>query len=352
MLAKLAILMAAKRGVVHCFKEVAASMNQSPFLNSIREHMRVRRYSRRTIDTYVHWIKYFIVFHDRKHPKDLPPSAVEGFLTYLAVERNVSASTQGLALNALVFLHDKFLEQPLGDVSHFRKARASRKIPVVLTHAEVQRLLDQVQGVRWLMISLLYGSGLRRSELMRLRVKDVDLDMCQLQIWQSKGNKNRLVTLAPELDSPLRSQFDLVRRYLALDRQNKHFDGVYMPDALARKYPSARFELGWQYLFPASRLSIDPESGVMRRHHVDESHINRIVREARKKAGIEKQVSCHALRHSFATHLLMAGADIRTVQEQLGHSDIETTEIYTHVLKRGAKGVASPLSFLRGNNNQ
>lgn len=327
-------------------------MAQSPFLKSVRDFMQVRRYSKRTITTYLYWVKYFIVFHGRKHPAELQPQAVEEFLTYLAVQQKVSASTQALALNALVFLYDQFLEQPLGDVSHFRKAVKQRKLPVVLTQNEVSRLLDQAQGKHRLMLAVMYGSGLRRSELMRLRVKDIDFDMAQLQIWQGKGGKNRLVTLAPELNEPLRAQIEIVNRYLLLDKQNKLFDGVWMPDALARKHPAARFDLGWQYVFPASRISVDPQSGVLRRHHIDESHLNRIVRQARQKAGIQKQVSCHTLRHSFATHLLQAGADIRTVQEQLGHSDVETTEIYTHVLKRGARGVGSPLSSILHSSNR
>lgn len=321
-------------------------MAGSPFLTSLRDFMTVRRYSRRTIESYLHWIKYFILFHGKRHPSELPFEAIEQFLTYLAVERNVAAATQAIALNALAFLYEKYLQKPLGDIGEFRRSSREPKLPVVLTHAEVKALLDILAGEHLLMASLLYGSGLRRIELLRLRVKDVDFDNLQIQVWGGKGGKHRLTTLATELVPLLKTQIKRVEFLLEQDCRLADFAGVWMPDALARKYIGAVKELNWQYLFPASRVSIDPASNKLRRHHFDETGLNRIVRIAARKAGIKKQVSCHTLRHSFATHLLHAGVDIRTVQQQLGHADVKTTEIYTHVLKQGANGVRSPLSRL------
>ncbi|MBI1194606.1 MAG: integron integrase [Gammaproteobacteria bacterium] len=323
-------------------------MSKSPFLNSIREYMLVRRYSRRTIDTYLYWIRYFIVFHGKRHPERLHQEAVERFLTFLAVEHHVSAATQRIALNALVFLYNQFLNKPLGDIGPFRRAARQRKLPVVLTRDEISRLLAKLDGVQLLMASLLYGSGLRRIELVRLRIKDIDLDHLQIQVWNGKGFKHRLATLAPELCPSLGLQKERVLATLREDLLNKAYAGVWMPDALARKYPSASKGLGWQYLFPSTRLSIDPGSGCLRRHHADETNINRFLRSACRNAGIEKEIGSHTLRHSFATHLLQSGADIRTVQAQLGHADVKTTEIYTHVLNQGAHGVRSPLSGLPG----
>jgi integron integrase len=296
----------------------------------------------------LYWIKLFIRFNEKRHPDTLGANEITAFLTFLAVERNVAAATQAIALNALVFLYDKYLERPIGDVSHFNRASRQRKLPVVLTSAEVKNLLDQFRGTQKLMIALLYGSGLRRIELLRLRVKDIDLDNLQVQVWQGKGNKHRLTTLAEILVAPLMAQKQLVSGLLERDRQCAGFGGVWLPGALARKYPNAPFEPGWQYLFPSSKLSFEPDTTILRRHHFDESSLNKIIRAGAHRAGIEKQVTSHTLRHSFATHLLQAGADIRTVQQQLGHSDVKTTEIYTHVLKQGAHGVKSPLSSLLG----
>ncbi len=321
-------------------------MAASPFLTALREFMMVRRYSRRTIDSYLHWIKYFILFHEKRHPSELGADHVANFLTHLAVERHVAAATQAIALNALVFLFDKFLQKPLGDVGEFRRASRQRKLPVVLTVNEIRDMLRQLQGEHSLMVSLLYGSGLRRIELLRLRVKDIDLDNLQVQVWCGKGGKHRLTTLAPELIPLLKSQIKQVGAYLERDKLRTDYAGVWMPDALARKYSTAAKSLNWQYLFPSKRLSFEPGTQFLRRHHFDETGLNRLVRHAARKAGIKKDVSCHTLRHAFATHLLQEGADIRTVQQQLGHADVKTTEIYTHVLKQGAHGVRSPLSNL------
>lgn len=321
-------------------------MGKSPFLQSIESFMLSKRYSRRTVETYLHWIKYFILFNNKQHPSQLGDDAIERFLTHLAVNKRVSASTQKIALNAIVFLKTKFLEQEVGYVGRFTKSARQRKLPTVLTQQEVASLFEQVEGANKLMLGLLYGSGLRRMELLRLRVKDLDLDYLQLYVWNGKGQKHRLVTLAPELSDLVRHQINIVSGLLQSDKNNNNYDGVWMPDALARKFPNSRFELAWQYLFPASKLSVDPESGCIRRHHFDESALNKLVKQAASKASITKQVSCHTLRHSFATHLLQSGVDIRTVQQQLGHADVKTTEIYTHVLKQGAQGGRSPLSNL------
>ena len=319
-------------------------MPSSPFLRSVHDYMLVRRYSLRTIRAYLYWIKYFILYHNKRHPRELGGEEVIQFLTFLAVRRQVAAATQATALNAVAFLYNKYLGQPLGELAHFKHANRQRKLPVVLTQAEVRSVLGQLAGAHLVMASLLYGSGLRRIELLRLRVKDVDFDHLQLQVWNGKGGKHRLTTLAVELVPRLQAQKEHVHALLENDKLEPGYAGVWMPDALARKYPSAPTSLGWQYLFPASRLSLQPGTQFLRRHHFDESSLNKLVRMAARGAGVEKAVTSHTLRHSFATHLLQSGADIRTVQEQLGHSDVKTTEIYTHVLRRGAHGVRSPLS--------
>ena len=323
-----------------------AARKSSPFLDSIADLMTVRRYSKRTIQSYLYWIRCYILFHEKRHPEEMGASEVEQFLTHLAVRQTVSVATQKIALNALAFLYNKVLEQPLGDLGQFNRASRQAKLPVVLNRGEAGMLLRQMQGVPRLVASLLYGSGLRRSEAVRLRVKDVDFDHHQLQIWHGKGFYHRLTTLALELVPQLQVQIEQVDALLRQDSQHPNYAGVWMPDALQRKYRNACKTVGWQYLFPSARLAIDPQSGLLRRHHIDESNINRAIKTAARQARIEKQVTCHTLRHSFATHLLESGADIRTVQEQLGHQDVKTTEIYTHVLKRGARGVRSPLSDL------
>ncbi len=318
----------------------------SPFLQSISDHMSARRYSKRTIETYVYWIKSFIIYHDKRHPTELDSSHVEQFLTFLAVERQVAAATQKIVLNALAFLFNKFLDQHLNDMSAFQRARTQQKIPVVLTRVEIASLFSYLQSRPLLIASLLYGSGLRRIESIRLRVKDIDFDHLQIQVWNGKGFKHRLTTLAPELKTTLQNQIDRVRLFFKDDRLNGQYAGVWMPGAVNKKLSSSARELGWQYLFPSSKLSFEPGTKNLRRHHIDESNINRFIKVASKQANIQKHVSCHTLRHSFATHLLESGADIRTVQEQLGHHDVKTTEIYTHVLKRGANGMRSPFSDL------
>jgi integron integrase len=321
-------------------------MYKSPFLNEISDFMMARRYSKRTIKTYLMWIRFFILFSDKQHPTTLDVKDIERFLTHLAVNRKVAASTQALALNSLVFLYSKFLEQPLGDMSAFKRSKKQAKLPTVLTQNEVQVLFEKIPRQHQLLFGLLYGSGLRRMEAVRLRTDNIDVVLKQVRIWNGKGFKHRFTTLAVELLPMIERQIKRVESFLISDQKNKAFAGVWMPNALDRKYRHANKSLAWQYLFPATRLSVDPETGYVRRHHLDESMVNKVIKKAGRDAGIRKTISTHTLRHSFATHLLQSGADIRTVQQQLGHSDVKTTEIYTHVLKQVADGVKSPLSCL------
>lgn len=305
-----------------------------------------RRYSKRTIKTYITWIRAYINYNQKQHPSQMGAIDVERFLTYLAVKRKVSASTQSLALNSLAFLYNKFLEQPLKDMSAFRRAKRQAKLPTVLTQDEISLLLTHTPQQYKLLIGLLYGSGLRRMELVRLRVNDIDVDMKQVRIWNGKGFKHRFTTLAIELIPAIKHQTKWVRLLLEEDLSEPEYSGVWMPNALERKYKKANKTLGWQYFFPAVRLSLDPQTKKIRRHHMDESMVNKVIKQAGRVAGINKTISSHTLRHSFATHLLQNGVDIRTVQSQLGHADVKTTEIYTHILKQGADGVKSPLSTI------
>ena len=321
-------------------------MSKSAFLNSVKEYMLTRRYSLRTIKTYQYWIKSFIIFHGKTHPETMGRDEIEAFLTHLAVNQKVASSTQALALNAIMFLYNKFLDKPIEDMTEFRRSKRQAKLPVVLTQEEVKKLLSSLHSVHRLMAAILYGSGLRRIELMRLRVHDIDHSLLQIRVWNGKGFKHRITTLAPELLPAINRQIKHVQTLLEEDLENDDYAGVWMPDALSKKYKNANKELGWHYLFPSVRLSIEPGTTNIRRHHLDETTINKAIRKAKYKAGITKQVTSHTLRHSFATHLLQKGADIRTVQTQLGHADVKTTEIYTHVLKQGAHGVRSPLSDL------
>ncbi len=324
-------------------------MHGSSFLQKVREAIRVRHYSRRTEDAYLGWTRRYILFHGKRHPAEMGALEVGQFLTHLAVGREVSASTQNQALNALVFLYGKVLEAPLGDIGSVVRAKTSQRLPVVLTQAEVARLLGGLRGVQWLVACLLYGSGLRLLEAMRLRVKDLDFPRRAVLVRDGKGAKDRVVTLADELVEPLRRHLE--NRRSLFDQDCAEGCGeVHLPFALARKYPNAATEWAWQYVFPATQLSIDPRSGARRRHHLDESAVQKAVRRALQAAAIAKPASCHTLRHSFATHLLERGADIRTVQEQLGHVDIRTTQIYTHVIERGGRAVLSPLGAVLGSN--
>jgi integron integrase len=318
----------------------------SPFLQMIKEKMRVKRYAKRTIETYVYWIKGYILFINKQHPSKHHNHDVERYLSYLTNTLNLAPRSQAIALNALVFLYSHIINNPLSLELNFNKSKLSNKLPVVLTIQEVKALLSQINANYLLACQLMYGSGLRLMEVVRLRVQDIDFNYFCLNIWQSKGNKSRRVTLAKELIMPLKQQIAQTSSYFNADNNNDKYKGVYLPFALAKKYPNAPFQLGWQYLFSSKRLSIDPENNALRRHHINETSIRKAVKTASEVIGFNKHVTCHTLRHSFATHLLQRGADIRTVQEQLGHSDIRTTQIYTHVIEHGANGVRSPLSDL------
>jgi len=311
-------------------------------MEEVRAAIRVRHYSIRTERAYLDWIRRFILFHGKRHPRDMGAREVGAFLTHLAVERKVAAATQNLALNALVFLYKRVIEQPLGDIEGVVRASRPARLPVVLAPTEIRQVLAGLTGNYWLIACLQYGSGLRLLESVRLRVKDLDFRYRAVMVRDGKGGKDRVVTLPDELLEPLRRQLEHRQNLFEQDRA-AGVASVYLPHALARKYPNAAGEWSWQYVFPASRISTDPRSGARRRHHIDESAVQKAVRRAVVAAGVERPASCHTLRHSFATHLLERGADIRTVQEQLGHADVRTTQIYTHVIERGGRGVQSPL---------
>jgi integron integrase len=317
-------------------------MTKPKVLDQLRDAIRLKQYSIRTELAYSDWLRRFIRFHNMTHPKDLREPEVVEFLTNLAVKRRVSASTQNQALNALVFFYKHVLQDPLGDITQSVRAKQPQKLPTVLSREEVTKILAVLRGDNQLIGALLYGSGLRLMECLRLRVKDLNFEYACLHIHDGKGMKDRVVTLPTQLHPPLQR---LLHRNL-LRHQNdveSGIGGVYLPFALSRKYPKAPKEWKWQYLFPATRLSRDPRSDRVGRHHLHITAFQKTMRAAVVKANVLKQASSHTLRHSFATHSLENGLDIRTVQEQLGHSSVETTEIYTHVLRRGAKAVRSPL---------
>lgn len=339
---------------------------QPRLLDQVRERCRTKHYSLRTEQAYTHWIRRFILFHGKRHPRDMGAPEVEAFLTYLAVRENVAASTQNQALAAILFLYREVLGIELPWLDGVTRAKKPPRLPVVLTRDEVRALLAQLDGVYWLLASLMYGSGLRLMEALRLRVKDVDLERLEITVREGKGSKDRRTMLPDTLIESLARQRERVRAILERDTA----DGVapvWLPHALERKYPSAGRELAWQFMFPASQPGIDPLSGLRRRHHLHDSAVQRAIKSAVRASGIIKPASSHTLRHSFATHLLESGYDIRTVQDKfagsefgrtkcahraktkdgfrqlLGHKDVTTTQIYTHVLNRGGKGVRSPL---------
>jgi integron integrase len=307
--------------------------------------IRTRGMSIRTEKTYLHWLCRFLAFHDGRAPAELGAAHVVSFLQHLAVERNVAASTQNQALNALVFFFDKALERPLGDLGPFIRAKRPKRLPVVLSVAEVKRLLAAMDGVHGLIAALLYGTGMRLLECLRLRVQDVEFDRNLIMVRRGKGDKDRVVPLPAAAVPRLRAHLEEVRRLHETDLAQGRGE-VSLPEALAVKYPNAAREWGWQYVFPSGRLSPDPRTGTVRRHHLHEDSVQKAIRAALAPAGIERKASCHTLRHSFATHLLERGHDIRTVQELLGHADVSTTMIYTHVLNRGGVGALSPLDAL------
>ena len=314
------------------------------WLEQVTEVMRFKHYSIRTETTYREWIKRYIFFNGKRHPREMGAPEVERFLSDLAVRRKVAASTQNQAFNALRFLYREVLHAELGELGEVERAKRPERLPVVLTREEVERLLGGMSGTFQLMAKLLYGGGLRLMECVRLRVKDVDFGQNQVTVREGKGFKDRVTMLPLGVKGPLAEH---LRRVKLLHEQDLAAGQgrVYLPYALSQKYPAADREWGWQYVFPAASLSRDPRGGVVRRHHVGEQGLQRAVKDAVRLAGIAKPASCHSLRHSFATHLLEAGYDIRTVQELLGHKDVSTTQIYTHVMARPGLGVRSPLDL-------
>jgi len=321
-------------------------MNVKPkLLDQVRAKIRLKHYSIRTEQAYVDWIRRYILFHGKRHPQEMGKSEVEQFLSHLAVERNVAASTQNQALSAILFLYKEVLEKDIGWLDGMERAKRPARLPVVLTAAEVRAVLAHLEGRHRLMANLLYGAGLRLMECVRLRVKDLDFEYRQITVRDGKGQKDRLTMLPDALMGPLQTHLADVKILHEQDLR-EGFGNVYLPFALERKYPNAGREWGWQYVFPASQRSIDPRSNIERRHHLDEQTLQRAFKNAVRASGVAKPASCHSLRHSFATHLLMAGYDIRTVQELLGHKDVSTTMIYTHVLNRGGQGVISPLDAI------
>ena len=314
-------------------------------LDQVSQTMRLRHMSLRTEESYVYYIRKFILFHDKRHPKDMGAEEARAFLTHLAVDGHVAASTQNVALAALLFLYRHVLQIDLPDLGDIPRPRKPQHLPVVFSRQEARAILAELaktDATQHLIGSLLYGTGMRLLECLALRIKDVDFDMHQIAIRDGKGEKDRVTMLPDSLVEQLKLQ---IQKATAIHKQDlaQGHGAVYLPYALDRKYPNANEELGWQYVFPANKVSVDPRDGVVRHHHILEDKVQRAVKRAIKQAGIAKSGSCHTFRHSFATHLLENGYDIRTVQELLGHKDVKTTMIYTHVLNRGPKAVRSPL---------
>ena len=326
-------------------KSVTIAEPASPFLREIRDAIRVRHYSIRTERAYLRWVVRFIRFHGLRHPRDMGETDVVKFLTHLAVTAKVAANTQNQALNALVFMYRYVLGRPLDSLSGLVRAKPSQRVPVVLSQTEVRDLLAQLQGTHWLVACLMYGSGLRLLEAIRLRVKDLEFEHRAIYVFDAKGKKDRVVTLPDALIPAIRRHLGLVRNTHDKDKADG-FGATSLPYAIARKYPRAATQWGWQYLFPGQNRARDPRTGRQTRHHLHPTAIQRAVKRAVCAAKIDKPASCHTLRHSFATHLIQRGMDIRTVQEQLGHKDLRTTQIYTHVLQRGGHAVISPLAAI------
>ena len=319
-------------------------MQQKPkkLLDRVRDAIRVKHYSYRTEQTYMDWIERYIRFHGLRHPAEMNAPEIQAFLTHLAVERNVSPSTQNQALSALLFLYRHVLNLELTDRIDGVRAKKEKHLPTVLTKEEVRQVIARMSGLQQLMAQLLYGSGMRLMECMRLRIKDIEFAQQQIIVRDTKGNEDRVTMLPQRIVAPLKAHLVEVKKMHELALANG-YGTVEMPYALARKYPNAEREWMWQYVFPAQKPSVDPRSGIIRRHHLDESVLQKAVRRAAQQTNINKHVTPHIFRHCFATHLLEAGYDIRTVQELLGHKDVKTTQIYTHVLNKGPMGVRSPL---------
>lgn len=321
---------------------MVAGASAPRLLDEVRRVLRLKHYSLRTEVVYVAWIRRFILANGKRHPRDMSSAEVEGFLSSLAVHGKVAASTQNQALAALLFLYRCVLGVELPWLEGVTRAKRSQRVPTVLSREEIARILTRMEGRSWLLASLLYGTGMRIMEALRLRIKDVDFDRNEITIRQGKGAKDRRTMLPRTLVEPLRREIERARALHEADLL-EGFGATWLPYALARKYPNAARDIGWQYVFPAAYRSHDPRDGVERRHHFADGILSRALKASCRDAGISKSVSAHTLRHSFATHLLESGYDIRTVQELLGHKDVATTQIYTHVLNRGGSGVLSPL---------
>jgi integron integrase len=324
------------------FPDKSTTENPPKLLDQVRDKLRVKHYSIRTEETYLDWIKRYIYFHDKQHPKNLGPADLEAFLTHLAVAGKVASSTQNQAKSAILFLYREVLAIELPWLNNVTQAKAPKRLPVVLTIGEVQALLAELSGTHGLVASLLYGTGMRLMEAIRLRVKDVEFTRNEIIVREGKGFKDRVTMLPEAVSSSLKTHLISVKATHDEDLAQGYGE-VYLPFALDKKYPNAGHEWGWQYVFPSKNLSVDPRSGKTRRHHVDEKGLQRAIKQVVRDLGMVKPATPHTLRHSFATHLLQSGYDIRTVQELLGHSDVSTTMIYTHVLNKGGKGVKSPL---------
>lgn len=325
--------------------EMQTDVRRKPkLLTQLRDKIRYKQYSIRTEQSYVDWVRRYILFHGKRHPAQMGAPEVEAFLTYLAVERHVAASTQNLARSAILFLYKEVLDVKLAWLENVTPARTPKRLPVVLTQHETRRLLAELSGTNGLIAGLLYGAGLRLMEALRLRVKDIEFERREIIVRAGKGNKDRVTVLPENLMVPLKAHLARVKATHD-DDLAAGYGAVYLANALARKYRNAPKTWGWQYVFPSPRRSVDPRSGAVRRHHMQSASVQRMVKGAASRAGIDKPASPHTLRHSFATHLLQNGYDIRTVQELLGHKDVNTTMIYTHVLNRGGRGVLSPLDM-------
>jgi integron integrase len=324
------------------FSDKNTTTKPPKLLDQVRDRLRVKHYSIRTEHTYVDWIKRYILFHGKRHPKDMAARDVEAFLTHLAVQGRVAASTQNQAKSAILFLYREVLGIQLSWLDNITQAKAPKRLPVVLTVSEVQAVLSRLTGTHALIASLLYGGGMRLMEAVRLRVKDVEFARREIVVREGKGFKNRVTMLPDAVVVLLKTHLAKVKA-LHDDDLAQGYGEVYLPFALDKKYRNAGREWGWQYVFPAKNFSVDPRSGKTRRHHLDEKGVQRAVKQAVRDAELTKPATPHTLRHSFATHLLQSGYDIRTIQELLGHSDVSTTMIYTYVLNKGGKGVISPL---------
>ncbi|MCA9735417.1 MAG: integron integrase [Deferribacteres bacterium] len=323
--------------------DFTSSSAKSPkLLDQVHAAIRKLHYSRKTEKAYKNWIKRFIFFHNKRHPAEMGEHEISAFLSYLAVKEKSAASTQNQALCAIVFLYQHVLHKELGEMKNIYWAKKPKRLPIVLTQNEVFTLLDQFTGVPRLMAEVIYGAGLRLNECLTLRVQDLDFEYKQITVRAAKGNKDRITMLPQSIVEPFKNQIRKVKNLHQIDLKNG-FGTVALPYAFAKKHPGAATEFCWQWVFPAPNISTDPESGIRRRHHQGEWAWQRALRTARLKSGITKRIGAHTLRHSFATHLLEAGYDIRTIQELLGHTDLNTTMIYTHVLNKGGKGIDSPL---------